>query len=310
MTQRSFLSRKWSGLVWRAGRYRRRFFHRPRHFLAIYAIMQNEAHILREWLDIHLREGFEHFFLLDHGSTDDWHVQIREYLDGGMVTVRTLGTQEGSLDKLRLVHSPFALDGAEWLIMQDLDEFTYAPGQQSIAAFLRGLPDDVHQVAIPWIRFGTGGNVEHPRYIVSNCLRSEDMSIRSGFNDAEDAWPVKSLFRPRHLRVMHQHMHDVEGMTIAPLDERVPVAGHFHIPNRLAAQFGEFRILQNHYVHQSLEFYRQKMQRRGYWLEMNRGEKSYTMERFEREEQVINAVENRQLFEKHRDYYDRLAAAR
>lgn len=62
-------------------------------------------------------------------------------------------------------------------------------------------------------------------------------------------------------------------------------------------------------MHQSLEFYRRKMERRGYWLEINRGEKSYTMEKFERDEQVINAVENRLLFEKHKEYYDRLAPA-
>jgi hypothetical protein len=87
------------------------------------------------------------------------------------------------------------------------------------------------------------------------------------------------------------------------------VKGNFYVENRFAARLGEFRILQNHYIHQSLEFYRRKMERKGYWLENNRATKSYTMERFEREEARLNAVENRFLLDRHRDYYAGLGLA-
>jgi hypothetical protein len=107
-------------------RARRRLLHRPRHFLAIYAVFQNEAHILREWIDIHRREGVEHFFLLDHGSEDGWRDVIAADIAAGHVTVRSIPASGGH-DHARTVHAEMALHAAEWVMVQDLDEFTYAP---------------------------------------------------------------------------------------------------------------------------------------------------------------------------------------
>lgn len=256
-------------------------------------------------MDIHLREGFEHFFLLDHGSTDDWRDRIAEHIAAGRVTVRTLGSAAGSLDELRIEHAAFALSASEWVILQDLDEFTYANGAVPIADVLKALPDGTHQVVVPWVCFGTGGNLEQPAYVVEGCRHAEDMAARPGMPDSLRPWHVKSIFRSRYLRRMHTHIHDVAGRTVMPLAALTEVSSRFYIPNAHARQIGAFRILQNHYVHQSLDFYRAKMRRRGYWLETRRGVKSYTEERFEREEPLLNAVRNDTLFERHLGYYQR-----
>ncbi|WP_137177579.1 glycosyltransferase family 2 protein [Roseomonas sp. AR75] len=297
---RDQLARRRSGLTWRLRRALRRIHHRPRHFLGIFAIMQNEAHVIREWMDIHLREGVQHFFLLDHGSTDDWRGQVADHIRAGRVTARTLPA-EGSLDRLRVLHADFALDGAEWLILQDLDEFTHATGRLAMPDFLRRLPPDVSQVVVPWVVFGTAGNLRQPPGVVAGCTRAEDMALRAATRDADLPWHVKSIVRARDLRRMHAHIHEVAGRTVLPLDDLPEVGGRFYIENRHAQRIADFRILQNHYVHQSLDFYRRKMQRRGYWLETNRGVRSYTMERFEREEARLNAVRNTLLLDRHPD---------
>jgi hypothetical protein len=288
----------------------RRLFHAPRHYLSIYAIFQNEAHIIREWMDLHWREGIEHFFLLDHGSTDDWRDRIAAHVAAGRVTVRSLASGAGGLDQLRVEHAEFALRDSEWVVLQDLDEFTYANGTTSIAGWLKALPADVHQVVVPWICFGTGGNLRQPDQVVKECRRSEDMAARPRLSDQERPWHVKSIFRARYLRRMHTHVHDVSGRTVLPVDALTAVSSRFYIANALAHDVAAFRILQNHYVHQSLDFYRAKMQRRGYWLETRRGVKSYTEERFEREEPLLNAVPNDTLFERHRAYYEAHGSAR
>ena len=41
------------------------------HELAIVAIVKDEAHYLKEWLDYHLAAGVDHFFIYDNDSKDD-----------------------------------------------------------------------------------------------------------------------------------------------------------------------------------------------------------------------------------------------
>jgi len=280
-------------------RWRRRIAHRPRYHLAVYAIMYNEAHILREWIDAHLREGVEHFFLLDHGSTDNTAEVIADHVAAGRVTVQRLGHNQGSLDHLRAVHMEPALAASEWLLVQDLDEFTYRtqPGA-TVSDYLRSLPASVDQVAVPWVLFGSGGHVAQPASVLQGCTRSEDMGLRATLSDADRPWHVKSIVRSRRLRALHVHMHAVDGQTIVPNAERTVVTGHFFIPNHLAAALDGFALLQNHYVHQSWAFYLQKMQRKGYMLEQKAGKASYTDERWVREEGLINAVENTLLLDR------------
>ncbi|MBR2734192.1 MAG: glycosyltransferase family 2 protein, partial [Selenomonadaceae bacterium] len=40
------------------------------HDLAIAAILKNEGHYIKEWLDYHLLAGVDHFYLYDNDSTD------------------------------------------------------------------------------------------------------------------------------------------------------------------------------------------------------------------------------------------------
>lgn len=286
------LSKRLSALL---GRTKRRIAHRPRYHLAVYAIMHNEGHILREWIDAHLREGVEHFFLLDHGSTDGSPEVIADHVAAGRVTVQRLGHNTGSLDRLRAIHIEPALAASEWLLVQDLDEFTYRTQAGTVSDYLRTLPASVAQVAVPWVLFGSGGNVAQPGSVVQGCTRSEDMHLRATLSDAERPWHVKSIVRSRQLQALHVHMHAVRGQTIVPNRERTVVSGHFFIPNQLAAELEGFDLLQNHYVHQSWAFYLQKMQRKGYMLEQTAGTASYTDERWVREEALLNAVENTQL---------------
>lgn len=298
-----YLARKARSALLRLRRAKRMIHHRPKRFLGVYAIMQNEAHIIREWMDLHLREGVEHFYLVDHGSTDDWRARIADHIEAGRVTVKPIGSAQGSSIVLRQIHADFALDDCEWLIMQDLDEFLFAHRAASIADVLRQMPQDVAQVAVPWVVFGTAGNQAQPRFVVEGCLRSEDMDARAGYPDEERAWHVKSIVRSRKLHQVAVHMHDVRGRTVVSLPGLPEAQGNFYIPNALAARWSEALLLQNHYIHQSWEFYQRKMTRQGYWWEAHRGRKSYTPERFEREEPLLNQVENRTLFEKHRGYF-------
>ena len=48
-------------------------------FLVVVGIFKNEADILPEWLEHHLWQGVEHFFLIDNNSTDDWQGAVAPF---------------------------------------------------------------------------------------------------------------------------------------------------------------------------------------------------------------------------------------
>ena len=50
-----------------------------RFFLVVVGIFKNEADILPEWLEHHLWQGVEHFFLIDNNSTDDWQSAVAPF---------------------------------------------------------------------------------------------------------------------------------------------------------------------------------------------------------------------------------------
>ena len=63
----------------------RRLLTPPKYKLVVVAIFKNEAVAMREWLQHYMRQGVEHFYMIDNGSTDDWKSQI----EGAPVTVYT-----------------------------------------------------------------------------------------------------------------------------------------------------------------------------------------------------------------------------
>jgi len=157
--------------------------------------------------------------------------------------------------------------------------------------------------------FGTGGNVEQPRHVVAGCRMSEDLPARPVLDHLGQGWVLKGVARGRETLQVNVHLHDVVGRTVLPLPELPEVEDKFRVSNRWTRELGRMRVLQNHYVHQSLAFYHLKMRRRGYWLDIHKGEKTYTMERFDREDPIFSAIPNDVLFQKHADYYDGAAAA-
>ena len=56
------------------------------HDLAVVAIMKDEGHYLKEWLDYHLMAGVDHFYIYDNDSTDNQAEVAKPYVEAGLVT--------------------------------------------------------------------------------------------------------------------------------------------------------------------------------------------------------------------------------
>lgn len=96
--------------------------------LAVCAIFKNEGRYIEEWLDFHLAQGVEHFYLYDNGSTDDGLRRLAPYITRGLVTlidwpmVWTDRAQHRAYDDCVTK----VKDRVHWLAFIDIDEFLFS----------------------------------------------------------------------------------------------------------------------------------------------------------------------------------------
>lgn len=202
-------------------------------------IWTNETRIVREWVEARLREGVQQFFIVDHERTDGWRDEVADYIERGLITsVRASGTNN---DDVRNDNPGPALASCEWLLIQDLEEFTYARQGGSIRDFLARLPVDVAQVKVPWLIFGTSENLTQPASVVQACRMREDLTaITPG------RWFVKGVVRSARLLVLKIHGHKVYGRTVAPLPDLPTVDDGPYLPEAMRAREPELLLAQNH----------------------------------------------------------------
>jgi hypothetical protein len=275
----------WRYAVLAAGVQRQRA--RRQHFLAALAVMRNEAPVIREWIESHLREGIEHFYLIDHGSTDDWRERIADHLKAGRVSV--IVGRGDNVDDVRVDGARAALRACEWLLILDLDEFTYVRGEGTIADFLRTLPSDVAQVKVPWLIFGTNSNIEQPSSVVRSCRLRESLDSRP-----DQRWLVKSIVRPERLLLFKIHAHSVFGRTVAPLPGLPECDEEPFLPWHWRSREPELLLAQNHYILQSRQQFEEKARRTGYGPTPK-----YTEEYFQNTECWANVTQDDLLYTKH-----------
>ncbi len=110
------------------------------HELAIAAIMKDEGHYLKEWLDFHLLAGVTHFYLYDNGSTDNTKEILQPYVARGVVTYayrpdtcEQIPAYRDAVRRYRFL--------CKYIAFLDLDEFLYAPDGRSLPEVIQELED-------------------------------------------------------------------------------------------------------------------------------------------------------------------------
>ena len=145
------------------------------HFLVVVAIFRNEADVLSEWLEHHLWQGVEHFFLIDNNSTDDWRTAVAPFAKH--VTVRTEYERH---QQVRHINSwlKHLQARARWVLEIDIDEFVYASprsGFSDIPTYLRHVEKTdctSTLILLHWQMFGSSDHVVQPPSVRLNFTRS------------------------------------------------------------------------------------------------------------------------------------------
>jgi len=155
------------------------------HFLVVVAIFRNEADILSEWLEHHLWQGVEHFFLIDNNSTDDWRTAVAPFVKH--VTVRTENERHQQVPHINtwLKHLQAR---ARWVLSIDLDEFVYVSprsGFSDIPAYLRHVEKTDCKstlILLNWQMFGSSGHIVQPPSVRLNFTRASLKPSHPGIN--------------------------------------------------------------------------------------------------------------------------------
>jgi 2-polyprenyl-3-methyl-5-hydroxy-6-metoxy-1,4-benzoquinol methylase len=212
------------------------------HYLSILGIFKNEAHIFVEWIEHYLKEGVDHFFLVDNGSTDDYKERISSYRS--RITLYERLERHAQVKIYNEILESIRTS-TEWLMPIDLDEFVYSR-HGIISEYLATLGPAISQVQVPWRFFASSGLVKQPDLVVPNFLYRWETG-----ND--DTIECKSVVRSSAALSLDIHVHKVRGKTITSDGSEVArptavlrVSNDLHMRSNLIC---------NHYVLQSKDWF-------------------------------------------------------
>lgn len=125
---------------------------KPKYKLVIVAIFKNEAVAMKEWLKHYLRQGVDHFYMIDNGSTDNWQSKV----EGFPVTIYSDTEKVEQVEHYNNYFLEEIKRNSEWVMVVDLDEFIYSrKSYKTIAEYLDSLDKDIGQIILDWKYFGS-----------------------------------------------------------------------------------------------------------------------------------------------------------
>jgi hypothetical protein len=190
--------------------HQRRSKNDPAGYLAVTAVVKNEARHLKEWLEFHRLVGVEHVFLYDDCSNDDTDRVVAPYVGLGFVTLIPWAPFDiaNSFQHQAYAHALCRFGpGWRWMAMIDADEFLFPVEADSLPTVLRSF-EDLSAIVVPWHTFGFSGHKTPPDGLVI-----ENYTQRSPFPPSDRLlarW--KSIVYPAKVGgIESAHSFEVEG---------------------------------------------------------------------------------------------------
>lgn len=271
-----------------------------RYNLVIVAIFKNEQDNILEWIEHYLHEGVEHFYLIDNGSTDQYHELIRPYLDLIDLVIDAGRHQQANHYNKYYLHK--VINQAQWVMIVDFDEFVYSQlSYATIVDYLRTLKPEIGQIHIPWKMYGSSGHIEKTEGCVRHFIRrSNYQNDRVGAGMVGNNWILtKAITRTSFLREMDIHrcyMNSSQPIEIRSDGKIVDNGSYCVAINEQILQKSALHC--NHYPIQSFEWFLAiKMSRGSAALERN--DRVRTTDYYNRYDQNSNEIIDDQLCRKH-----------
>jgi len=244
-----------------------------RHYLAACTLFKNEAPFLDEWLRFHRGIGFDHFYLYDNQSTDDFRSVLAPWIAAGLVTLRDWPHPFPQLDIYRDCVARHWQE-SRWIAFIDVDEFLFSPETPHLPERLASY--ERHPgIGVNWAMYGSNGHIERPEgYVTLNYTRRAGFTLRvnqkqllePGGDPARlaDYRPycciIKTIANPALVRgIWSPHGFRYADGALAVDENEEPIRSHFE--DGLTARVSVRRLRINHYWSRSLADLRAKLER-------------------------------------------------
>ncbi len=222
--------------------------------MVICCVFKNEAPYLKEWIDFHLKQGFQKLYLIDNRSDDNPREILKPYITEGHVEV--LNSVDSGMDTFIQAQEfnsalPFIRkDIGEhcWVAFIDVDEYLFSVEEQTIAEVLNSFTGKkVAAVLANWLMFGTSGK----RVLDKNKPLIEQLTKR-----APDEHDEHRHFKPIAYLPNVYRFFEGPHRPIAMGDSEFYYADESRFqPEESKFIHSPFRI--NHYWYRSEEYYRE-----------------------------------------------------
>lgn len=210
-------------------------------FLSVCAICRNEADYLEEWVEFHLLQGVQHFYMYNNLSTDGTEDILKRYEKAGIVTYENIEqnpVQFVAYNKCLKDHG----HESEWIAFIDVDEFLYSPEGLPLPAAIQDIIENallrsrVAAVAVHWVLFGANGHKEKTDGLVIDRFTRREAATNNH---------VKSIVRPRVTESVAKNTHTFRlHKNTIPVDEN-----GVHLPAEYALGDGTADILRIAHFH-------------------------------------------------------------
>jgi len=217
-------------------------------YLCLLVMFKNESHIMKEFITHYLKQGVDHFIMIDNGSNDNYMEYLTPYHCIDVVIEPEKHAQVKSYNKYKEKCKQY-----DWVIVCDMDEFIYArKGFKTIKEYLHSLNESISQVFIPWKIFGSNGynTMEHlqPTSVLKTFTKRMNYDKKEGFQgvEMENNEPYscsKCIVRTKYLTEFRVHSHEMQNKNFIGADNQ-----RFIHSNHRAYKISE-AILENSYLH-------------------------------------------------------------
>jgi hypothetical protein len=134
--------------------------------LCIMAIFKNEQDYMKEWLDYHIDQGFDHFYLYCNDLQINNYVYLNNYKE--YITLIEWTTEKNDIngtiqrkaytDCIKTYNNEY-----RYIMMLDLDEFVVNTMGQKVIEYINSLShNNVSAIKIPRFNFGSNGHLIKP----------------------------------------------------------------------------------------------------------------------------------------------------
>jgi hypothetical protein len=190
------------------------------HYLAALATFKNEAMILKEWIEHYKWQEFDHIFLINNNSDDDYMSVLRPYIKEGYVTLFDLPGKYQQINNYNIAFLCIQ-NSITWLAVCDIDEYWFTP-TGTVKKYIEALDNNnIHVLYTRWYGYGSSGHDTQPS------------SIRTSFTKrAEDVGSVKSIVRASNVIQLDIHQHSLTDDTIVKIDYDNIRLNHYRVMSR------------------------------------------------------------------------------